>query len=754
MANIIEIKVTAENLVKPVLDEVNAQARSIGRPAGERIGKEMAAGIEDTEGDAGDAGDRLGRELAARWRARMAADVKQGLADDVEKPLEDSGKKGGEKGGKAAGAAFSQGASPLMLSAFAAAATVGPGLILAGTAAAVLGAGVLITKGNADLKASYQQLGTDASQAITDATAPLVPQLQNAVGILDQGIGQTGDELKGVFAAVAPDAQDIAHGIVSLVDNALPGLTTGLKAIAPYSHEIAQDFGKLGTGVGDLFAGLAGGAGGGMQGFSAIVDVASHLLADIGQIAGALSNGLGPALHDIDMVAVPVAAALTDVVKAIPPVDIRAAADAAVALFAAFKLAALAGLVEEGTGFVAFLKAASAGEIALTGETGVLTTAMGGLNAAMDAALGPVGAVVLALSAVQQGMDMAQHKAGGLADVLKKTQAQHDATVAAAAHAATVNSAFTATIEAQAGALGKSAQQQAVATLAALGLTDGNSNLTTSLYNTLQAYSGVTAGASAYNTMLQALDGTSQSLDDAQNTLAQDVLNLRSQFKKNGDTLDLNTQAGINNRQALSAAAKAANALAGAQYQATGDMNKANQTLRDQENAILNSTGATGKARDAIKAYLDQILKIPPNVTTTVSADTSAATSQVRSMVEYFDHQVAYVQVYAAPGGLPGGRQLSGQAHGGIVGAASAGGPRSNLTWVGEHGPELVNLAPGSTVRSNPDSMRMAGQQQGGHAPQALDVTFSGDTDSAFASAFMRMIREGKIQIRQKAIVS
>lgn len=54
-----------------------------------------------------------------------------------------------------------------------------------------------------------------------------------------------------------------------------------------------------------------------------------------------------------------------------------------------------------------------------------------------------------------------------------------------------------------------------------------------------------------------------------------------------------------------------------------------------------------------------------------------------------------------------------GLATGGIKGAAN-GGLRSDLTWVGEQGPELVDLAPGSRVHSNPDSKRMAGAGGGG----------------------------------------
>lgn len=56
---------------------------------------------------------------------------------------------------------------------------------------------------------------------------------------------------------------------------------------------------------------------------------------------------------------------------------------------------------------------------------------------------------------------------------------------------------------------------------------------------------------------------------------------------------------------------------------------------------------------------------------------------------------------------------IFGRAHGGIVGAAN-GGLRSGLTMVGEHGRELLELPPGTRVRSNPDTERMLAQGGGG----------------------------------------
>lgn len=72
-------------------------------------------------------------------------------------------------------------------------------------------------------------------------------------------------------------------------------------------------------------------------------------------------------------------------------------------------------------------------------------------------------------------------------------------------------------------------------------------------------------------------------------------------------------------------------------------------------------------------------------------------------------------------------KKFLGFAHGGIVGHAAEGGPRNNLTLVGEHGPELVDLAPGSHVRTNSDSRRiMSGGGGGSSAPQVVQLVVDG----------------------------
>jgi hypothetical protein len=78
-----------------------------------------------------------------------------------------------------------------------------------------------------------------------------------------------------------------------------------------------------------------------------------------------------------------------------------------------------------------------------------------------------------------------------------------------------------------------------------------------------------------------------------------------------------------------------------------------------------------------------------------------------------------------------------GKAAGGIVGAAASGGIRSDLTWVGEQGPELLDLPSGSRVWSGPDSRRMAqgawasmlNTPRGSGAPRSAPVAAGGGGD-------------------------
>lgn len=87
-----------------------------------------------------------------------------------------------------------------------------------------------------------------------------------------------------------------------------------------------------------------------------------------------------------------------------------------------------------------------------------------------------------------------------------------------------------------------------------------------------------------------------------------------------------------------------------------------------------------------------------------------------------------------------------GLATGGVAGAAANGNTSSGLTWVGENGPELAALDPGTRVWSNGDSKRMAAQGGGG-GDVRLFLDPSTGASNALSQALFEMIRA---EVRQQ----
>lgn len=94
----------------------------------------------------------------------------------------------------------------------------------------------------------------------------------------------------------------------------------------------------------------------------------------------------------------------------------------------------------------------------------------------------------------------------------------------------------------------------------------------------------------------------------------------------------------------------------------------------------------------------------------------------------------------AANAAIDVARTLSamGYAHGGIRGAQD-GATSSGLTWVGERGPELVQMAPGSRVHTAGDSARMAASS--GNGEMLLRMVVDRTTERGLVDLLMSMIR-------------
>lgn len=315
----------------------------------------------------------------------------------------------------------------------------------------------------------------------------------------------------------------------------------------------------------------------------------------------------------------------------------------------------------------------------------------------------------------EEGNELANAKArldqmtGAVKQALKDQNDTNQAYLAATKSAGI----FAGMVDTATTALQTHAEQTSIATVASLQLGDGQQQLGQNLSNIVYNYQLAAAGAQGYGSVMTALNGTTSALDDAQNTLAQDMLNAKTSFAQNKYSMDLSTQAGINNRQALSAASKAIIQMGIDQYQSSGNINKANQTIQQQIDAYVKSTGATGKAKDAIVAYLQQITKIPPNVSTNVNANTGSAQQAVAHLLNDINASYGTVQVYAVTHNMPGGG-VDLTSGGKALGANAGGGPvtAGSMSTVGEHGQETVIFGQDGYVLTHGQTTAMQSKAQ------------------------------------------
>lgn len=755
-------------------------ARSGATAAGAQINDSLSRAIEDAKPDLVRDADEIAHDVGGALGVGIGDGVDPGLAD-LDRKVKDKTKQTAKDAGN--------GMSPLLLSAFAAAGTFGPALLLAGTGAAVAGMGALIAKSNADIQAEYKTLASDVGRTLSGAVDPLVPAVQTAMVQADTSIRNLGPVLKSTFADAAPDIITAESGIVGLASNALPGLDTAINQSRGIVSGFFGELPVLGSGVGRFFTGLTTNAQSTETGIKDFVDVASSALGTLGHVAGSAAAALStdfaavtPVLNTtlgvIDKLASPpvvggllgmgaalkfdpgIATGLQKISNGLTSVAAKAdgstgllgkaggtAEKAAggfgkmadvmggpwgIALGAGIGL--LGGLVSnltQGVASVSDFTAAVAQDNGVVGSNTTaiiqkklatldLTTAQQDLGVSqttlIEYAAGEADAQkivrdaydkkVAALkasgevsaqntTATVQGNIAAKAEADRLHDVLDKVdqvtaavkgalKAQNDqnqeylaATRSAGIFAGMVDTATTA--------LQTHAQQTAINTVASLQLGDGQAQLGQHLSNILYTYQLTADAASGYGAVMTALHGATTSLDDAQNGLDQSLLNAKTSFKANSYSMDENTQAGINNRVALSAAAKQMVALGVANYQAHGSIDQANGVVNQQIEAFVKATGATGKQKTAIEGYLKSLAQIPPDVSTNVTANTAPATNALLRLVEQINHSSGTVTIYSNSQGLfAGGKALGpGKASGGPVTAGS-------MTPVGEHGEETA----------------------------------------------------------------
>lgn len=122
-----------------------------------------------------------------------------------------------------------------------------------------------------------------------------------------------------------------------------------------------------------------------------------------------------------------------------------------------------------------------------------------------------------------------------------------------------------------------------------------------------------------------------------------------------------------------------------------------------------------GLPAPVVDHYLGLLRQIPTDVPTSLHVDATAANNTLNSIMERYLQLVRVMggdsaEVAQAEKFLAGPRSIPGAASGGV---------RSGLTWVGEEGPELVNLGSPSRVFPHAESMAMVSAPAGSGAGAA-----------------------------------
>lgn len=283
-----------------------------------------------------------------------------------------------------------------------------------------------------------------------------------------------------------------------------------------------------------------------------------------------------------------------------------------------------------------------------------------------------------------------------------------------------------------------------------LGASQATRDQTAALLDNIDAHNKLS------NELLAAQDGMvayEQAVDDA-----------TAAAKKNGETLDITTQAGRDNDTALRAVAATWNNLTEEQQNAAG----ASESARANFIRTAEQMGAT---RAEAKRLADQYLEIPRNISTKVNADVVAALNKLRGLQEYINGMNGKTLKIHIEGGTPGGilRASGGPIFGPGSGTSddvpvmasngehmmsaaevrAAGGHQAVAAW-------RASLLAGTTTTTTREFAGGAAQGSAGSTPaldtQSFAVALATATERAMtkslSGAYFYMAPDGSIQLK------
>lgn len=166
------------------------------------------------------------------------------------------------------------------------------------------------------------------------------------------------------------------------------------------------------------------------------------------------------------------------------------------------------------------------------------------------------------------------------------------------------------------------------------------------------------------------------------------------------------------------------NSIAGAAFGVDNTLNKMNRKRKlDADISTWQAKLATARASLKKTANQKARAKLQADI-----SDLNNKISRARAELNRLNGRTATTYVRTVQLGIGAeAANAARRAMGGIIGTAQSGGIRSNLTMVGEAGPELVQLPPGSRVRTAGDTSRIMSRADGGGGVGRLFIDAAND---------------------------
>lgn len=541
-------------------------------------------------------------------------------------------------------------------------------LMVPAIAAGFIGIAALAFKSDQDVRSAFKSMTSSVAGSVKEAAEPMKGALVEALGLLTSAAIQAKPALTSIFRETATLTGPLVGVFTDFVQSLLPGFTAALKGSLPVIEGMRDGMVRIGQGLSNMIASMTSNKEGLAEIWRVLGEGVGTLLETIGELTAELIES-GAAAHSMELV--------FDVLK----IGVEALG---------FAAKVTAGDMSAFTD--ALNVATDAGK--RNAEQNMHTLGFSDpLKSFWDDLLGPVqrgtGAVKENTEANKglsmsfgEVMGMSQTSAEALNTFADETLARLKAEARASAEAV-------AALVAQFIALNEKA----------LTAIEAESAFEAQLAKVTEAVRKHSGSLRTKNGQLDLSNAKTRDLAAPLFDLARKTMAASEAARKNGASW--NTQRGL---------------------------------LERGRQGLITAARQMGLTRDQARRLADSILKIPTKRHISLTSNAAQVAARIRRAADDIAGALRRATgMGRAHGGVVGGRRHGGvtgggMAHGGIKGAQS-GGIRSNLTMVGESGPELVRLPPGSHVSTNSDTRRKlggSGAGGGGGIAQTLLLKSSG----------------------------